>query len=87
MNTQNIEKVPPDIIVAGRPCFTRQALAKALGKSEQTIAGWSTRGFGPPYLLIGRRVLYPHQEVLTWLNSKLVVPEENERPSNSNAKR
>jgi len=71
-----ITNVAPDVIVAGKPCFTRQGLAKALCKSEQTIAGWSTRGFGPPYFLIGRRVLYPEQGVINWLESTLVTPEK-----------
>ena len=70
-----ITNVAPDVIVAGKPCFTRRGLAKALCKSEQTVAAWRSRGFGPPYFSIGRRVLYPEQGVLEWLESTLVTPE------------
>jgi len=73
VNIENPENIEPDIIIAGRPCYTRPALAKALGKSEQTIAGWRTRGFGPPFIQIGRRVVYPQQEVLKWLDRRLVI--------------
>ena len=71
-----ITNVVPDMIVAGEPCFTRRGLARAFAKSEQTLAGWRTRGFGPPYFSIGRRVLYPEQGVLKWLESTLVTPEK-----------
>jgi len=75
MKSSDIRTVTPDVIVADRPCYTRKALAQAFEKSEQTVAGWATRGFGPPYSLIGRRVVYPQDLVLQWLESKLVGPE------------
>ena len=65
----------PDVILAGIPCFSGQVLARTLEKSEQTLAGWRTRGLGPPYFSIGRRVLYPEHGVLKWLESTLVTPE------------
>jgi hypothetical protein len=75
MEIQKLESITPDSIVAGRPCYTRQTLARALGKSQQTIAGWKTKGFGPPYFLVGRRVLYPEDHLIEWLNTRLVKPE------------
>ena len=76
----NLEEIAPDVVIADRPCFTRGALAKALGKSHQTIAGWKTRGFGPAYLLIGRQVVYPQDEVIRWLDSRLITPSEQKKP-------
>ena len=75
MDTKNIENVKPDAVVAGCECYTRKALAQALGKSEQTLAGWSTKRYGPAYMRIGRRVLYPLDQVRDWLNSKMIMPE------------
>lgn len=72
MKTTNVK---PDVIVIEIPCFSGRGLAQALAKSEQTLAGWRTRGFGPPYFSIGRRVLYPEKEVQNWLESTLVKPE------------
>lgn len=71
-----ISKTDPDIIVAGKACYTRRRLAEALGKSEQTVAAWRSRGFGPPFFSIGRRVLYPESGVLEWIEGRLVEPEK-----------
>jgi predicted DNA-binding transcriptional regulator AlpA len=76
MKIENPENIEPDIIIVGTPCYTRPALAKALGKSEQTVAGWRTRGFGPSFILLGRKVVYPQKEVLKWLDSQIVTPGE-----------
>lgn len=73
MNIENPVKIDPDIIIAGKPCYTRPALAKALGKSEQTVAGWRTRGVGPSFINLGRKVIYPQKEVLKWLDKMMVI--------------
>ena len=57
----------PDLLIAGEPHYTRQALAVALGKSVQTLAGWSVRNFGPRRRRIGRTVAYSVSEVRRWL--------------------
>jgi predicted DNA-binding transcriptional regulator AlpA len=74
MSSECTDNIPPDIIIAGMPCYTRPALATALGKSKQTLAGWRTRGFGPSFITLGRKIVYPQKEVLNWLNSRTVNP-------------
>jgi hypothetical protein len=41
---------------------------------QKTSATWRSRGMGPAYIQIGRRVLYRRSDVLTWLDSLRVVP-------------
>lgn len=64
--------IEPDITICDERFFTRSALAKGLGKSNQTLAGWATRKFGPSYVQIGRKVLYPENEVKRWIKDRTV---------------
>jgi hypothetical protein len=60
----------PSIIIGGRRYWTRKELAKALKKSPQTLAGWAINGrlCGPKFIKCGKTPLYPHENVVEWLN-------------------
>jgi helix-turn-helix protein len=70
------EEIVPDIIIAENRYYTRKKLAKLLKKSEQTIAGWRSRRFGPAFIIIGKKCLYPEDELLKWLHSRTFNPEK-----------
>jgi hypothetical protein len=37
------------------------------GGSERTLQGWRSRGFGPRFLKLGRRIVYRRRELDAWL--------------------
>jgi transposase len=57
--------------------LTPDVLAKRLGVSEKTLASWRTRvtetgeSYGPRFIKLPRRVLYPVSEVEAWEKRKL----------------
>lgn len=45
-------------------------LATLLNLKEGTLRVWRTRGFGPPYLKLGRAVRYNPADVDAWLQQR-----------------
>jgi len=50
--------------------LTREELAAELEVSVDTLARWETTKNGPALARVGRRVLYRHEAVLEWLESR-----------------
>jgi hypothetical protein len=48
--------------------------AKALSLSPRTLRKWRARGIGPPFVKIGRRVVYSDESRLAWLKRSEVHP-------------
>ncbi len=48
---------------------TRQA-AELIGMSRRTLEKWRGEGTGPPFLKLGRRVLYSVADLEEWLRSR-----------------
>ena len=44
--------------------------ARMLGMSGRTLEKWRILGIGPPYLKLGRRVLYSSTDLDAWLKSR-----------------
>jgi excisionase family DNA binding protein len=69
MDAQQISPEPKD----GRLLdgwLTRQELAAQIGVSPDTLQRWANRRHGPPYVRIGRKVLYRTAAVQDWLVSR-----------------
>jgi predicted DNA-binding transcriptional regulator AlpA len=64
------KEITPDLILDGERYFTRENTAKRLKCSAQTMAGWYTRGKGPPSVKFGRHVLYGENDLRAWIASK-----------------
>jgi predicted site-specific integrase-resolvase len=47
-----------------------RALAERLGLAVATLARWRVYGGGPPFKKIGGRVVYPADELETWLSAQ-----------------
>lgn len=45
-------------------------LAKRLNLTMQTLAQWRLRGFGPPFVKAGSRVMYDAADVAEWIASR-----------------
>ena len=54
---------------AGSFVDTRQA-AELIGMSSRTLEKWRVEGTGPPFLKLGRRVLYSRADLEAWLLSR-----------------
>lgn len=47
--------------------FTKDELARELGRSTRTLDRWHTERIGPPRAKIGALILYPKARVFDWL--------------------
>jgi predicted DNA-binding transcriptional regulator AlpA len=41
--------------------------------SSKTLEGWRSKGVGPPYVKIGKAVLYPATEIDAWDRAQVVA--------------
>jgi hypothetical protein len=48
--------------------------AEALSLSPRTLRKWRQRGIGPPWVKVGRRVVYSDESCLAWLKSSEIHP-------------
>ncbi|MES1953530.1 helix-turn-helix transcriptional regulator [Salinisphaera hydrothermalis] len=49
--------------------LTESELAEELGRGIRTIRLWRSRRTGPPFIRLGRQILYRRQAVQDWLAS------------------
>ena len=47
--------------------LTTEQVARLTGIPVKTLEGYRRRGMGPPYVKIGRRILYPISGVREWM--------------------
>ena len=56
------------------PAFwTPKETAAHLRRAEQTLARWRCEGYGPAYILMGRRVVYRPEDVDAWVAGRRVM--------------
>jgi hypothetical protein len=56
---------------ATKPDFFSEAeLARRSGLSARTLQGWRQKGGGPPWIKVGRRVLYPRPDAETFFQGR-----------------
>jgi DNA-binding transcriptional regulator YiaG len=46
--------------------LSEKQVAKRFGVTPSTLANWRWRGYGPPFLKVGRRVQYVDSDVQAW---------------------
>jgi DNA-binding transcriptional MerR regulator len=46
--------------------LSEKVVARRLRISPRTLQNWRWRGYGPPFLKIGKRVLYSESDLLAW---------------------
>jgi len=46
--------------------LAERELAELWSLSPRTLQGWRLRGYGPPYVTMGRAVRYPAREAVAW---------------------
>lgn len=45
----------------------------------QTLASWRVKGIGPPYVRVGRMIVYPIEAIESWLAVNTVHPSAGEK--------
>ncbi len=55
--------------------LNEQQTAAYLEVAAHTLRNWRSRGEGPPYISIGRRIGYRLPDLERWLETRLVDPE------------
>jgi predicted DNA-binding transcriptional regulator AlpA len=40
-----------------------------LGKSEKTLSTWRQRGYGPPFIRVGKSAMYLESDLMEWFRS------------------
>ncbi|RYG88772.1 MAG: DNA-binding protein [Alphaproteobacteria bacterium] len=61
-----------------RPLLTVDLAATPLSMARQTLNNWRSRGYGPPYLKIGRRVFYDVADLHAWRDAQRRLPMRSE---------
>ncbi len=54
--------------------LTERKVAERLGVSRPTLRRWRSDGTGPTWFRIGRRVMYPHAALETWIAARERAP-------------
>jgi excisionase family DNA binding protein len=58
--------------------MTRKQLAAYLGMTEPALSQMASRGQGPRLIRFGRSVRYRREDVLAWLESRVIDPTQLE---------
>lgn len=58
-----------------REFLTRPEVAELLRTPVATLHQWAYRGYGPPFIKVGRRTLYRSSEVKAWLKAQVREPQ------------
>lgn len=62
----------PDIGTLREPfALTTRELAARWRKSPRTLERWRATGYGPPWLVLGGRLIYRMRDVLAWEQAHL----------------
>lgn len=69
VNDQLLPKIT-GLLLEPNSLMTVEELAEYLRKPVKTIYEWNSRGAGPPYMKVGRSVLYRRSDVESWLDGR-----------------
>ena len=57
--------------------------SKLIAKTERTLEWWRETKQGPPYVRLGKTILYRKSELLRWLVDQEVMPRKSRKVSRS----
>ena len=60
---------------------TAEEVAKFFDKTAESLANDRCNGVGPPYIKVGKQVLYPLQGLRKYLEARTVTSEETHAPT------
>jgi hypothetical protein len=70
---------PAEMQLLGEEFFEEAGLGEFLGKTLRCIRWWRETKQGPPWIAIGRRVVYRKASVLQWMVKAEVEPHPSRR--------
>ena len=53
--------------------LNRREAAEYIGASYPTLCTWASVGGGPPYIKVGRKVVYMRSDLDAWMDSRRVT--------------
>lgn len=71
--------VPPAFRLLEEEYLTIAGLGHLLGKAERTINWWREDRQGPPFIRVGRTILYKKSSVLKWLSDQEITPRKSRK--------
>jgi helix-turn-helix protein len=71
--------VPPAFSILDEEFLTVEGLSALSGKTERTINWWRETKQGPPFLKVGRTVLYRKSSFVKWLLDQEVLPRKSRK--------
>jgi Helix-turn-helix domain len=60
--------------------LTEDEAAAELHQAIRTLRKWRTAGSGPSYVKVGREILYPRDNLIAWVSSKIIDPVRERKP-------
>jgi hypothetical protein len=57
-------------LLQGEPFFLAERVAELTNVKEATLAGWRTAGVGPPWVRIGKLIMYHAGDLRAWLRAR-----------------
>jgi hypothetical protein len=69
MNTKDIIQqaaAPP------KKYLNAEEASQFIGAAVQTLARWRCEGGGPPFIRVGRKIMYAIDDLIAWMNARRV---------------
>ena len=63
----------PGVTAAGERFHSRRSAAEFLRLSERSLERLAVEGDGPPFALVGRRVIYFEPDLVAWMRARTVA--------------
>ena len=61
-----------EIIIGGRHLLGERRVAKMLGRHPRTLERWRTKGKGPAFTTVGRKVFYEPNDLQEWIDRRKI---------------
>jgi predicted DNA-binding transcriptional regulator AlpA len=79
MPVAEVRSIPPAFSILDEEFLTIEGLSALSGKTERTINWWREKKQGPPYVKVGRTVLYRKSAFLKWLVDQEITPRKSRK--------
>jgi predicted site-specific integrase-resolvase len=50
--------------------LTPEEAGRFIGAAVQTMARWRCEGGGPPFIRVGRKIMYAAEDLTAWMNAR-----------------
>ena len=71
-NAEAAATADDEIIIGGRRLIGERRVAKMLGRHPRTLERWRTKGKGPAFTTVGRKVFYEPNDLQEWIDRRKI---------------